>query len=297
MRGEKPGEIQIGDVYAGWEVISEEPTKHYNRRWKIRCSHGKEEIKTSKSIKSYLKECACNKYQIGEKANFLTIIEGRRYKNNNMQIKVKCDCGTEKFMNANAFGKVLACYYGCSMTIVNKFEIGQIIGDWKILELSKTIDRRRKSLCQCVCGTQKYIRDEVLKSVLEGKSNYGRSCGCTVSVSEFDVFFTRVETNARTRKYDLNITAKDIENLYIKQNKKCALSGVEIDFGKRIKKSKYYCSASLDRIDSSKGYELDNIQLVHKDVNLMKQSYTQEKFIEWSCLIADHQRKLKEKGY
>lgn len=40
-------------------------------------------------------------------------------------------------------------------------------------------------------------------------------------------------------------------------------------------------SASLDRIDSSKGYEQGNVQWVHKDINNMKQSFSQDKFIDW----------------
>lgn len=36
----------------------------------------------------------------------------------------------------------------------------------------------------------------------------------------------------------------------------------------------------LDRIDSSKGYIEGNVQWVHKDVNMMKQNYSQKYFIE-----------------
>jgi hypothetical protein len=38
-------------------------------------------------------------------------------------------------------------------------------------------------------------------------------------------------------------------------------------------------TASLDRIDSSRGYTADNIQWVHKHVNLMKRSFNEEYFI------------------
>ena len=39
-------------------------------------------------------------------------------------------------------------------------------------------------------------------------------------------------------------------------------------------------SISLDRIDSSKGYEENNVQWVHKDINLMKNKYDNKYFIE-----------------
>jgi hypothetical protein len=37
--------------------------------------------------------------------------------------------------------------------------------------------------------------------------------------------------------------------------------------------------ASLDRIDSKKGYVEGNVHWVHKDVNMMKRNFTEEYFI------------------
>jgi len=44
-------------------------------------------------------------------------------------------------------------------------------------------------------------------------------------------------------------------------------------------------TASLDRIDSTKNYTIDNIQWVHKDVNKMKMDFSQEYFIEMCRLV------------
>ena len=71
-----------------------------------------------------------------------------------------------------------------------------------------------------------------------------------------------------------------------KYNRKCALSGIEIKF---ITSNSEYCSkeqtASLDRIDSTKGYTLDNVQWVHKAVNNMKMNLTDQNFINWCSII------------
>ncbi len=45
-------------------------------------------------------------------------------------------------------------------------------------------------------------------------------------------------------------------------------------------------SASIDRIDSSKEYTIDNVQLVHKDVNLMKNHFNQDYFINMCKMIS-----------
>lgn len=37
---------------------------------------------------------------------------------------------------------------------------------------------------------------------------------------------------------------------------------------------------SLDRIDNNKGYEEDNVQFLHKNINYMKWTHNQDDFIE-----------------
>jgi hypothetical protein len=88
------------------------------------------------------------------------------------------------------------------------------------------------------------------------------------------------------RKRTGDITIQDVWDLYEKQNRKCALSGISISFNK----TESGISASLDRIDSSKEYTKDNIQLVHKDVNTMKNKFNQTDFIKFCILIADKAR-------
>ena len=50
----------------------------------------------------------------------------------------------------------------------------------------------------------------------------------------------------------------------------------------------YKFTASLDRIDSNKGYIKGNVQWVHKDVNTMKMDHTQEEFIKICTMVANH---------
>jgi len=52
----------------------------------------------------------------------------------------------------------------------------------------------------------------------------------------------------------------------------CELTGWEIDLEDG--------TASLDRIDSSQGYIANNIQWLHKDINRLKNNYSQKFFIE-----------------
>jgi hypothetical protein len=90
-----------------------------------------------------------------------------------------------------------------------------------------------------------------------------------------------------SEKKIIGFTIEDIYNIWILQNKKCKLTGLNIGWGDLDDNKN---SASIDRIDSDKGYTLDNIQLVHKDVNLMKNKFDQQYFIDMCKLIVENQK-------
>lgn len=87
--------------------------------------------------------------------------------------------------------------------------------------------------------------------------------------------------SARRRKLEFNLSKEFMTNLLAKQNNKCIFSGLEISLSN--------ATASLDRIDSSKGYTEDNVQWVHKDVNFMKHKMNNQEFIEMCKLITKNQ--------
>lgn len=174
---------------------------------------------------------------------------------------------------------------------------GQTFGRLKVLGRA-SVNRQGSStwLCSCTCGTQKVLSSDHLTR----KKGAVRSCGCLKKerVGEYhkqwtgykdisgDWWYNHVlrERKQRTRtKIPVTVTKEEAWDLYIKQNKKCALSGIDISIGW----GPLNC-ASIDRIDNEKGYTLDNIQWVHKHVNFMKRTYTQEYFIEMCKLIAQN---------
>ena len=95
-------------------------------------------------------------------------------------------------------------------------------------------------------------------------------------------FAYKYQAQADVRGLDWDITFEYLAELLIKQDFKCALTGWDID-AMEVNKN----TASLDRIDSSKGYIEDNVQWVHKVVNMSKQQYSQEEFIDMRKAVAD----------
>lgn len=164
---------------------------------------------------------------------------------------------------------------------------GQKFNMLTVISLAKTTrsGKHKKWLCKCVCGNEKAILQTHL---VQGNS---RSCGCLhrragaqhpnfKGCGEIRAkYFKSMEINALRRNrtpIPFEITIEEIWELFLKQDRKCALSGMPISFPKRADGQR---AASLDRIDSSKGYVPGNVQWVHKDVNWMKGSFTQEYFV------------------
>ena len=71
--------------------------------------------------------------------------------------------------------------------------------------------------------------------------------------------------------------------LFLKQDRKCAVSNIDLVFTpyRNSHKFRNLTTASLDRIDSSKGYIVGNVRWVHKDINKMINNYGDTKFIEY----------------
>lgn len=81
------------------------------------------------------------------------------------------------------------------------------------------------------------------------------------------------DARQHSKKYNrkFEITLDDLKKLIEIQGNKCALSDIEFNEETR---------PSLDRIDSGKGYEKNNIQLVTIEINRMKSNLPQHKFLD-----------------
>lgn len=177
--------------------------------------------------------------------------------------------------------------------------IGYKFGMLTILSFDSSKDKGGKSrrfyLAQCDCGNKKSVLGE---SVRKGLC---KSCGCLrkrlgennpkwtgcgeISGNNWDYIKSRCDRTwggaRRSEVLSFEITIKDAWELFVLQNKQCALTGLPLNFGKNK-------TASLDRIDSAIGYVKNNIQWVHKKINLMKQSLSQEEFINFCRLVSKH---------
>lgn len=166
-----------------------------------------------------------------------------------------------------------------------------------VIKLNKFVKGKSYWECKCDCGEIVIVQSACLKN---GKT---KSCGCFKKDEHYirnwkgykeisGNYFGSLKRGAKWRNFQFKVTLKYIWELFLKQDRKCALTGTELKFTQTIK-NKCDTTASLDRIDSKKGYIKGNVQWVHKDINKFKNNYDEKIFIDMCMQIADFKRKAK----
>jgi hypothetical protein len=187
----------------------------------------------------------------------------------------------------------------------DKFKIGTrfgflvVIKRWK--EKKKNGKNENVCECQCDCG------NVVIRNGTTLRNGHTKSCGCwqrrrnnrhhawngygEISSSLW-TGIKRAANYERSRLLEFSITIEQGWDLFLKQERRCALTGIELRFPevrRRKQCPESYGTASLDRINSNLPYTLENVQWVHKDINLMKMALPQDVFINWCKIITAYQ--------
>lgn len=141
----------------------------------------------------------------------------------------------------------------------------------------------------CDCGRQYKCRGHNLVHEIVTQC---RECSCPTLIVDGipRCVWSDLVRSARKRGIELGVTVHDLAEQFKLQAGRCALSGVPVGFAptRREHVRLRLSTASLDRKDSNRGYEPGNIQWVHKTVNFMKQTLTDEDFIRWCNTISRH---------
>lgn len=173
------------------------------------------------------------------------------------------------------------------MSCDTKYVAGDRVGEWTVLLRVRSPYGKRSGgvfyECSCACGTFRVISGQRLRNGLT------TSCGCKrgeliskASRNHEHIsghLWTSILINARKRKIPVQVTIHECWELFVQQGHKCAISGVSLMMNS---------TASLDRKDISKGYVIDNIQWVHKVVNVMKMAMSDTELVEWCRTIVAH---------
>lgn len=148
--------------------------------------------------------------------------------------------------------------------------------------------KRKLAVCLCECGKEKTVRADALKDGIYV------SCGCH-SKNRWNIVgdknpawkgtgklsatkFAEIKRQAIKRKKEFGVGIKYLWGLFLKQDRKCSLTDLPLDFGRNGHRNE--TTASLDRIDNDKGYIEGNVRWVLKDINMIRGSYDSDYFIK-----------------
>lgn len=167
---------------------------------------------------------------------------------------------------------------------------GETYGKLKVISFYDTKNTKYRWLCLCLCG-EKVIKNSsaLYKSKIEPQCE---SCLRKLSREKCIIkttYWNSIIKNAKIRNLEFSITKEYAYQIYLDQKCKCALSGMEIFFSpSQSKELRTTKTASLDRIDSSKGYIIGNIQWVHKKINKMKMNLSEKEFVYFCDKVASY---------
>ena len=180
-------------------------------------------------------------------------------------------------------------------------KIGETYGNYTVIDIvhvPKYVKHRYSTyniemcLCKCKCGKERLIQPKRLFiqtrisciSCANSRRDYSWNTNGVGDIT--GTFFNDLKRGAKSRDHEWNISKEYLWELFLKQNKKCKLSGIDLHFN-LVKQPKYgiipdhlKATASLDRIDNNKGYIEGNVQWVHKWINIMKNLIPNNLFIQ-----------------
>lgn len=151
-------------------------------------------------------------------------------------------------------------------------------GNKKILD-PRDIRRTRGPIKSCGClkkkkreeSKPKYFKDTSFEQISDNYMKYR--------------IYNGERGGRRERGITFNLTKKDLWDLWVQQKGKCAYTNLDLLINFKSTSLYKECTASLDRIDSTKSYEIGNVEWVHKKINTMKNTLTKKEFINFCNLI------------
>jgi hypothetical protein len=241
----------------------------------------------------------------GQKFNRLTVMSLNRVDMASKEVHGRtfwnciCECGNEKVVESYNLtrGSVKSC--GClkKEMIHDKMFIdmtGQRFNRLFVESLAYQKDGKYYWNVVCDCGTKKVIAGYKLRT------KNTQSCGCLQKENRLQPFgdatFNQIWHNykysSKNRNIDFCLQKDDVRNL-IQQN--CFYCGIE---PYQVVKSN--CNNGdtvyngIDRIDSSKGYTLDNCVPCCGRCNVAKLAMPREEFLEWIERVYNYSIKNKD---
>ena len=170
-------------------------------------------------------------------------------------------------------------------------KVGDQYGDWTVLTEDWYDKEKNASLIevQCKCGFKKTIRKY---TITKGISKKCKKCMGRENFTGYEdlggYYIGQLREGAKRRNLTWEVTPEYLWKLFEKQNFKCALTGDTLNLSRTIDNKSKTQTASLDRIDNSKGYVEGNVRWIHKVINQMRSNRTDEELMMWCSKVVNY---------
>lgn len=202
----------------------------------------------------------------------------------------ECSCGKKKWVPTFQLtcGKTKTC--GCGLHR-QSIKVGDRFGKLVVQRVYRDAKNRRyMSECLCDCGLIK--PNASFKDLQRGVSTH---CGCSPNYSNLGLpegdscrnsLISSYRGNADTKNLEFSLTNSECEKLFKGNCFFCGKEPSAVYTKSRLKGT--YLYSGIDRVDSSKGYTLDNVNSCCAACNFLKGNKTNENFLGHIRRIYEH---------
>lgn len=230
-------------------------------------------------------------FEIGEVYGDYTIISSEsKSKYGHTLVLVRCKCGKEEWKSLSDLknNRIRSCRNCGARRRSRNINIGDVFKNWTVIKGPILKNQTILYEAKCKCGRIRLFTPAELMNpnkafMCQKCAGIKRGQEASIKNGMFGKLtqskFSKLERTAKARNINFCVTKEDLWNKFISQKQKCAITG---EFIEDINK------ASLDRIDSSKPYVIDNIQWVTKQANLSKHIMSMNELIEFCKKVINH---------
>jgi hypothetical protein len=231
----------------------------------------------------------------GKRFNMLVVIKFDHYSKKGTHTRAhwlcQCDCGNTNVVASDNLksGGVKSC--GCARHKQPKSFIDLSgLKFNRLLVINEAFVRNQAHYwnCKCDCGTEKIINGSKLKN---GRT---KSCGCLqfenrhrgYSEATFNAIYSQYKSNARKRNLDFELDKNYFKKI-TQQN--CFYCGAEPNcIRKSTSGNGDYIYNGIDRLDSLRGYVIDNVVPCCPRCNEGKMDIPLNEFLDWIKRIYEY---------
>jgi len=163
-------------------------------------------------------------------------------------------------------------------------------------EYNRNIKLGRKNFCCRACSCtykNKLYKNNLSELQLQAQQNIKNYCN---NHKDEWTPFRYSFRNAKKRFKEFNLTLENLKQVWEQQNGICPYTGLKLELPIYNKCENIWYRASLDRIDSSKGYVVGNIQFVSTPINFMKSTMSDLQTKQYLKLISFYTSHFYEDG-